>query len=97
MGIFIDIHYIKLNTKIIRIILCCNLFRILFQWLATMKPQNLTFDSVDIGSPEETLRGLQTQRTTYAMAYNTLCKYVTDVSFLPSFIRSIYVNNIPLL
>lgn len=33
--------------------------RILFQWLATMKPQNLTFDSVDIGSPEETLRGLK--------------------------------------
>lgn len=62
-----------------------------------MKPQNLTFDSVDIGSPEETLRGLQTQRTTYAMAYNTLCKYVADVSFLPSFIRSIYVNNIQLL
>lgn len=57
-----------------------------------MKPQNLTFDSVDIGSPEETLRGLQTQRTTYAMAYNTLCKYVADVSFLPSFIRSIYVH-----
>lgn len=77
---------VKHCLRIISLILFYHLFRILFQWLATMKPQNLTFDSVDIGSPEETLRGLQTQRTTYAMAYNTLCKYVADVSFLPSLI-----------
>ena len=27
-------------------------------WLATTKPQDVTFDSVDAGSPEENLRGL---------------------------------------
>ncbi|KAK3095037.1 hypothetical protein FSP39_009493 [Pinctada imbricata] len=49
--------------------------RVLFMWLATIKPQDVTFDSVDAGSPEESLRGLGSGRTTYAMAFHTLSKY----------------------
>lgn len=47
--------------------------RILFMWLASKKPQDLLFDDIEPGSPEEVLRGLCNGRTTYAMAFNTLC------------------------
>jgi hypothetical protein len=42
-------------------------------WLASKKPQDLLFDDIDPGTPEEVLRGLGNGRTTYAMAYHTLC------------------------
>lgn len=49
--------------------------RILYLWLATKKVQDITFEDVTEGSPEETLHCLHTGRTTYAMAFHTLCRY----------------------
>lgn len=34
------------------------------------------FDNVEKGSPEEVLLGLKTGKTTYAMVFDTMCKYV---------------------
>ena len=42
-------------------------------WLASFNKQDLKFEDFDPGSPEEVLGGLNNGRTTYAMAYHTLC------------------------
>lgn len=36
------------------------------------------FDNVEKGSPEEVLLGLKTGKTTYAMVFDTMCKYVGE-------------------
>jgi len=48
--------------------------RVLYLWLATMKTSDIIFDDTNEGSPEETLHCLNTGRTTYAMAFHTLCR-----------------------
>ncbi|KAJ8317703.1 hypothetical protein KUTeg_005607 [Tegillarca granosa] len=49
--------------------------RLLFTWLASKRVQDITFSEIEAGSPEETLKGLNTGRTTYAMALQTLCRF----------------------
>jgi hypothetical protein len=49
---------------------------VIFRWLATKNLKEMNFDKVEKGSPEEVLMGLKTGSTTYAMVFDTMCKYV---------------------
>lgn len=44
--------------------------------MATKNLKEINFDKVEKGSPEEVLLGLKEGKTTYAMVFDTMCKYV---------------------
>lgn len=50
-------------------------FSAIFLWLCSSDLTQLNFSKVDRGSPEEILMNLQRGHTTYAVVYETLCRY----------------------
>ncbi|VDK80358.1 unnamed protein product [Dibothriocephalus latus] len=49
--------------------------RAIFLWLCTKDLNKMNFDNVKPGSPEETLMDIRANKTSYAQAFLTLCRY----------------------
>ena len=52
-----------------------SVFRAIFLWLCSKDLTKMNFSNVERGSPEEILMNLKNGQTTYAVVFETLCRF----------------------